>query len=92
MGPLQVHVDRRRVEVDGREVALTATEFALLVHLMRAPARVFTREQLLAAVWGYAAAAGTRTVDVHVAQLRGKLGPASPIRTVRGAGYAAERP
>ena len=90
MGVLRVEVDRRRVQVEGRDVALTATEFALLAHLMRAPARVFTREQLLGAVWGYAAAAGTRTVDVHVAQLRGKLGDASPIRTVRGTGYAAE--
>jgi DNA-binding response OmpR family regulator len=90
MGAVRVEVDRRRVQVDGRDVALTATEFALLAHLMRAPARVFTREQLLGAVWGYAAAAGTRTVDVHVAQLRGKLGAASPIRTVRGTGYAAE--
>jgi DNA-binding response OmpR family regulator len=86
-----MEVDRRRVRVDEREVALTATEFALLTHLMRAPCRVFTREQLLGAVWGYAAAAGTRTVDVHVAQLRAKLGSASPIRTVRGTGYAAER-
>ena len=91
-GRLRVHVDHRRVQVDDREVALTATEFALLAHLMRAPSRVFTREQLLGAVWGYTAAAGTRTVDVHVAQLRAKLGPASPIRTVRGTGYAAERP
>ena len=48
------------------------------------------REQLLSEVWGYAAVVGTRTVDVHVAQLRGKLGAASPIRTVRGVGYAAE--
>jgi DNA-binding response OmpR family regulator len=92
MGPVRVQVDRRRVQVDDCEVALTATEFALLAHLMRAPSRVFTREQLLGAVWGYTAAAGTRTVDVHVAQLRAKLGPASPIRTVRGTGYAAERP
>ena len=90
MGVVRVEVDRRRVQVEGRDVALTATEFALLAHLMRAPARVFTREQLLGAVWGYGAAAGTRTVDVHVAQLRGKLGAASPIRTVRGTGYAAE--
>ena len=92
MGPVRVQVDRRRVHVGDREVGLTATEFALLAHLMRAPSRVFTREQLLGAVWGYAAAAGTRTVDVHVAQLRAKLGDASPIRTVRGTGYAAERP
>jgi len=92
MGSVRVQVDRRRVHVDDREVELTATEFALLTHLMRAPARVFTREQLLGAVWGYSAVAGTRTVDVHVAQLRAKLGSASPIRTVRGTGYAAECP
>ncbi|MBN9618195.1 MAG: winged helix-turn-helix transcriptional regulator, partial [Actinobacteria bacterium] len=64
--------------------------FDLLAYLMRRPGRVFTREQLLSEVWGYAAAASTRTVDVHVAQLRAKLGEASPIRTVRGVGYAAE--
>ena len=46
--------------------------------------------ELLASVWGYAARAGTRTVDVHVAQVRAKLGEASPIRTVRGVGYAAD--
>jgi DNA-binding response OmpR family regulator len=57
---------------------------------MRAPGRVFSREQLLSEVWGYAAVAGTRTVDVHVAQVRAKLGDASPIRTVRGVGYSAE--
>ncbi|HKN97258.1 MAG TPA: winged helix-turn-helix domain-containing protein, partial [Pseudonocardiaceae bacterium] len=74
------------------EVALTSTEFDLLVQLVRHPGRVFTREQLLSSVWGYAAAAGTRTVDVHVAQLRAKLGDASPIRTVRGVGYAADAP
>ena len=50
------------------------------------------REQLLSEVWGYAAVVGTRTVDVHVAQVRGKLGDASPIRTVRGVGYSAEAP
>jgi DNA-binding response OmpR family regulator len=51
---------------------------------------VFPREQLLAEVWGYSAAVGTRTVDVHVAQLRGKLGRPDLIRTVRGVGYAVE--
>jgi len=54
------------------------------------PGRVFSRDQLLAEVWGYSAAAGSRTVDVHIAQLRAKLADASPIRTVRGVGYAAE--
>jgi DNA-binding response OmpR family regulator len=81
---------QRRVVADERPVELTATEFDLLAHLMRRPGRVFTREQLLSAVWGYSAVGGTRTVDVHVAQLRAKLGAASPIRTVRGVGYAAE--
>ena len=59
---------------------------------MRRPGRVFSREQLLSEVWGYSSIAGARTVDVHVAQVRGKLGEASPIRTVRGVGYAAEPP
>ena len=57
---------------------LTATEFGLLAHLVRRPRRVFSREQLLSEVWGYEAAAGTRTVDVHVAQLRAKLGAGQP--------------
>jgi DNA-binding response OmpR family regulator len=92
LGVVAVQVDRHRVWVGGTEVALTSTEFDLLAHLLRAPGRVFSREQLLSAVWGYAASAGTRTVDVHVAQLRAKLGPGSPIRTVRGVGYAADAP
>ena len=88
----RVTIDRsaRRVTADGQEVALTATEFDLLEYLMSQPSRVFSREQLLSEVWGYAAVVGTRTVDVHVAQVRAKLGDASPIRTVRGVGYAAE--
>ncbi|GAA1863806.1 response regulator transcription factor [Pseudonocardia ailaonensis] len=92
LGPVRVAVDRRRVTVDGAEVALTSTEFDLLAHLMRTPGRVYSRDQLLGAVWGYAAAAGSRTVDVHVAQLRSKLGAGTPIRTVRGVGYAADAP
>lgn len=83
---------RRVATATGAEVTLTATEFDLLAALMRRPGRVFTREQLLSEVWGYAAAAGTRTVDVHVAQLRAKLGAASPIRTVRSVGYAVDDP
>ena len=83
---------RRKAFVDDTEVALTTTEFDLLAFLMRRPGRVYERDHLLSEVWGYAAAAGTRTVDVHVAQLRGKLGEASPIRTVRGVGYSAEPP
>ena len=90
VGSVRVDLDAHRVYAADREVALTATEYDLLTHLMRRPGRVFTREQLLSEVWGYAPVAGTRTVDVHVAQLRGKLGETSPVRTVRGVGYAAE--
>lgn len=82
--------DRRRVTVDDTEIPFTATEFDLLEYLLSTPGRVFSREELLAHVWGYAAVVSTRTVDVHVAQVRSKLGPDSPIRTVRGVGYSAE--
>ena len=98
LGPLTVDVARRRVglEEDGyvREVELTTTEFDLLAHLLRRPGQVLSREQLLSEVWGYASPSGTRTVDVHVAQIRAKLGPAAAglIRTVRGVGYAAQEP
>lgn len=81
---------RRRVAVNGAAVSLTATEFDLLAHLMAHPGRVYSRDQLLSEVWGYVAVVGTRTVDVHVAQVRSKLGDLSPIRTVRGVGYSAE--
>jgi DNA-binding response OmpR family regulator len=95
VGVVTLDPGRRRVQADGVEVVLTSTEFDLLAHLMQRPGRVFTREELLGSVWGYAAHAGTRTVDVHVAQVRGKLGDASPlardvIRTVRGVGYTAD--
>ena len=92
VGSVTVDLVTRRVDVAGAPVELTATEFDLLAHLMRHPGRVYSREQLLSEVWGYAAVVGTRTVDVHVAQVRGKLGEASPIRTVRGVGYSAEEP
>jgi DNA-binding response OmpR family regulator len=92
VGAVTLDLAQHRAFRDGDEVLLTATEFDLLAHLMRRPGRVFTREQLLSEVWGYASVAGTRTVDVHVAQVRAKLGDANPIRTVRGVGYAAEQP
>ena len=91
VGGTRVDLDQRRAWAGDEEVALTSTEFDLLAHLMRQPGRVFERAQLLSAVWGYSAAAGTRTVDVHVAQLRAKLGDHSPIRTVRGVGYSADQ-
>ena len=90
LGSVEVNRARHRVTVAGEPVELTATEFDLLAYLMARPGRVITRDQLLSAVWGYTAAAGTRTVDVHVAQVRAKLGAASPIRTVRGVGYSAD--
>jgi DNA-binding response OmpR family regulator len=57
---------------------------------MRRPDRVCSREELLSEIWGYPAGTATRTVDVHVAQLRGKLGSALRMRTVRGVGYAVQ--
>jgi two-component system, OmpR family, response regulator len=91
VGPVTLDPGRRCVRVDGGAVALTSTEFDLLAFLMNRPGRVFGREELLSSVWGYAAHAGTRTVDVHVAQIRAKLGEAAGvIRTVRGVGYTAD--
>ncbi len=90
VGAVTLDPGERRVSCAETDVALTATEFDLLAFLMRRPGRVFSREQLLSEVWGYASVAGTRTVDVHIAQLRAKLGPGSPIRTVRGFGYSVE--
>ena len=89
-GRVRLDVGARRAFSDGVEVALTATEFDVLAHLMQRPGRVFSREELLTAVWGYAVAAGTRTVDVHIAQLRAKLGAGNPVRTVRGVGYGVD--
>ncbi|WP_163506112.1 response regulator transcription factor [Fodinicola acaciae] len=89
-GELTVDVAGRRVVVRDAEVELTATEFSLLAHLMRRPGQVFSRDQLLASVWGHAGP-GSRTVDVHVAQLRAKLGADCPIRTFRGVGYGVDR-
>ncbi len=92
VGAVVLDAARRRVTAGGVDVALTSTEFDLLAKLMSAPGQVFSREQLLSSVWGQVDYGGGRTVDVHVAQLRSKLGDASPIRTLRGVGYAAEAP
>ncbi|TNY34892.1 response regulator transcription factor [Thermomonospora catenispora] len=89
-GSVVLDPQSRTVTAGDRPVALTATEFDLLRFLMGRPGRVFTREQLLEAAWEPGASAGNRTVDVHIAQLRAKLGEASPIRTVRGVGYAVD--
>jgi two-component system, OmpR family, response regulator len=91
LGGITLDPNRRSVQAAGAQVTLTPTEFDLLAHLMSRPGRVFSREELLASVWGYAAHAGTRTVDVHVAQIRAKLGEMAPVlRTVRGVGYTAD--
>jgi DNA-binding response OmpR family regulator len=91
LGPVTIDLASRRVHLDGDLVHLTPTEFDLLAHLAQAPARVFTREQLLADVWGYHDGAGARTVDSHVRALRRKLGN-NVVRTVHGVGYAAGDP
>ncbi|MFC0432844.1 response regulator transcription factor [Kutzneria buriramensis] len=91
LADLVIDVVERRVHRAGDEVHLTPTEFQLLVHLAGRPRAVLPRERLLAEVWGWGEAAGTRTVDSHVKALRRKLG-ADLIRTVHGVGYALEVP
>ena len=91
-----IFIDRvaHRVKRDGKEVHLGPTEFRLLDYLMQHPGRVFSREQLLDAVWGSDVYVEVRTVDVHVGRLRKALtvteGSRDPIRTVRSAGYALD--
>jgi DNA-binding response OmpR family regulator len=89
LGDVAVHRSGHEVYVAGRQVELRPKEFDLLVHLLQNRGAVFSRDSLLERVWGYDYAGGTRTVDVHVAQLRRKLGRPDLIRTVRGAGYKA---
>ncbi|HEY2354202.1 MAG TPA: response regulator transcription factor [Gaiellaceae bacterium] len=79
--------DSREVTVGGETVELTSKEFDLLACFLEHPGIVLSRERLLDLVWGMTYPGGTRTVDMHVAQLRRKLGDAEGIRTVRGAGY-----
>jgi len=89
VGSLRIDQARRCVNNDGVDVHLTPTEFDLLVCLASRPATVLTREHLLAEVWGWQDATGTRTVDSHVKSLRSKLG-SQRLRTVHGVGYALE--
>ena len=86
-GELKIDAGRREVTVEGDEVQLAPKEFDLLWELLDHRGLVLTRDQLLERVWGYTFAGDTRTVDVHVRQLRRKLGEASPIVTVWGVGY-----
>jgi len=86
-GDLAVDAGRREVHVGDQEIQLAPKEFDLLWELLDHRGLVLTRDQLLERVWGYTFAGDTRTVDVHVRQLRRKLGDASPIVTVWGVGY-----
>ena len=79
--------DSMDVTVGGSQIELTSKEFDLLACFLEHPGIVLSREKLLDLVWGMTYPGGTRTVDVHVAQLRRKLGDPETIRTVRGAGY-----
>jgi DNA-binding response OmpR family regulator len=91
LGELEIDHAQRRVRVRSEDVHLTPTEFDLLVCLANTPRAVLSREQLLAEVWDWADASGTRTVDSHIKALRRKIG-AERIRTVHGVGYALETP
>jgi two-component system response regulator ResD len=88
---LRIDPNTRAVLVDGEPATLTAREFDLLYHLASAPGRVYTRDQLMETVWGYAFSADTSTVTVHVRRLREKVepDPARPryLQTVWGVGY-----
>lgn len=84
---LLIEVGPREVFVDGEQVALTPKEFDLLTTLVENRGVVLTREQLLERVWGFTFLGDSRTIDVHVRQLRRKLGDACPIQTVWGTGY-----
>src|SRR5947208_4256260 len=92
-GDLVINAGKREVYVGDEEIQLAPKEFDLLWELLDHRGLVLTRDQLLERVWGYTFAGDTRTVDVHVRQIRRKLGDASPIVTVWGVGYkvASER-
>ena len=92
-GNIEIDTKAFRVKRMGTDVHLGPTEFRLLDHFMRHPGRVFSREQLLDAIWGRDVYVEARTVDVHIGRLRKalkKVGGDDPIRTVRSAGYAFE--
>ena len=92
-GELVMDLAKRRVTREGRAIHLSPTEFRLLQHFMEHPGRVFSREQLLDAVWGLDAEVEPRTVDAHIRRLRKALndgGKADLIRTERAAGYALD--
>lgn len=88
-GPVRIDAQQRTAHVDGATLDLTYLEFELLAHLVAHPHRVHTRDQLVTTVWGYGHVGDGRTVDVHVARLRRKLGAEHrrTIQTVRRVGY-----
>jgi two-component system phosphate regulon response regulator PhoB len=93
IGDIEMDRAAHRVRRAGLDVHLGPTEFKILDHLIQHPGRVFSREQLLDAIWGSDVYVETRTVDVHVGRLRKALNPRGerdPIRTVRSAGYAMD--
>ncbi len=88
VGPLSLSLEKREASCDGKPLSLTAREFDLLAFLMQSPGTAFSREELLAQVWGWDFSGGSRTVDAHVLTLRQKLGErADLLETVRGVGY-----
>ena len=89
LGPVELHRAEHTVLVNGVEVKLTSKEFDLLAILIENAGLVLSREQLLDEVWGLTYPGDTRTVDVHVAQIRRKLGLHDLVETVRGSGYKA---
>jgi DNA-binding response OmpR family regulator len=92
LGDVILDRESHDVTVDGKPVELTAKEFELLAYFMANTGVLVSRDLLLDRVWGLEYPGGTRTVDVHVAQLRRKLGRPDLIRTLRGAGYKAVAP
>lgn len=87
LGTITLAPAAREVRREGVEITLTAKEYELLLFLALHANTVVTRDELLASVWGFRAPGASRTVDVHVAQLRRRLGAPELIRTVRGIGY-----
>jgi len=90
-GRVAIDLGRREVRVDDEVVEFTAKEFELLRFLAERPGLALSRQQILDGVWGYDWFGDARTVDVHIAQVRKKIGDAVPITTVRGLGYRLDR-
>jgi DNA-binding response OmpR family regulator len=89
LGDVSLNRETHDVKIGGEPIELTAKEFDLLAYFLANPGAVLSRDVLLDRVWGVSYPGGTRTVDVHVAQLRRKLGRPELIRTLRGSGYKA---